>query len=461
MEIHNYFNDISKSISTILDTYILTTKRNKIAYYEYSIGNKTFQISADYNTNFKYPTCIISLNDNQPMFSERPTVAQHFNIKNKNRLPVLYSRKQKKYLYLQEDHEVVNYSLSIACETQLHAKDIEWHIRRWLPMDKHINICSFTSFYELDLEYINKCMFYPSEEQIDNLYIKMNPITGDSEYCFGVNYKPLYKLNSATTSISDSRQEFFVVNVDLSVFIQMPEFLILDDDPTTIERISIDYTRFGFDHIVMRPITHIFTNTARLSETSPKVKVIKCDDLKPENEYHNPNLVPNLSCLTNLGENDIYVDYDNGEIQIVEKPPYEKDGLNNRLINLICIISIIIRDGDYHIFVLDGNVYITIHIDKSYLILKSYFIYKILIFGKTEKDKNHTYSKVINPDSDFENVDLNIDDNSVTIKIPEDEYDNIFKPETNDNPLIIQIYTKDESDLSECEYNAAIAKPKL
>ena len=191
MEIHNYFNDISKSISTILDTYVLTTKRNKITYYEYSIGNKTFQVNADYNTNFKYPVCMISLNDNQPMFSERPTVAQHFNIKNKNRLPVLYSRKQKKYLYLQEDHEVVNYSLSIACETQLHAKDIEWHIRRWLPMDKHINICSFTSFYELDLEYINKCMFYPSEEQIDNLYIKMNPITGDSEYCFGVNYKPL------------------------------------------------------------------------------------------------------------------------------------------------------------------------------------------------------------------------------------------------------------------------------
>ena len=460
MEIHNYFNDISKSIATILDTYILTTKRNKITYYEYSIGNKTFQLDSKYNTTFKYPTCVISLNDNQPMFSERPVVAQHFSIENKNRIPVLYSEKQKKILYLQEDHEVINFSLSIACETQLHAKDIEWHIRRWLPVDKHINICRFTSFYELDLEYINKCTFYPSDEQIDNLFIKMNPLTGDSEYCFGVNYNPLYKLNSATTSISDSRQEFFVVNVDLSVFIQMPEFLILENDVSTIERISIDYTRFGYDYIVTRPITHIFTNDAKLTDSVQNIKVIKCDDLKPEYNYHNPNTVPNLECLVDLSENSIVVDYDDGEIQVIEKTSAEKNGLNSRLLNLICIISIIVRDNDYHIFTLDGYVYITIHVDKSFIIFKSYFIYKILIFGKSDKDRYKTYSKIINPDSDFENIDLDVDNNSITIKIPEDEYNNIYKPE-DDNPLIIQVYTKDESDSSDCEYNVSLSKPKL
>lgn len=453
MEIHNYFNDISKSISTILDTYVLTSQRNKITYYEYSIGNKTFQVDSQYNTDFKYPSCLISLNDNQPMFSEQPVVAQRMNTKNKNKIPVLYSRKQNKTLYLQEDHEVVNYSLTIACETQLHAKDIEWHIRRWLPIDKHINICRFTSFYELDLEYINKCIFYPSSEQIDNLFVKMNPLTGEAEYCFGVNYQPLYKLNSATTNISDSRQDSFIVNVDLSVFIQMPEFLILEDDPVTIERISIDYTRFGYDYIVMRPITHIFTSTARLStEQSTNIKVIKCDNLSSENEYHNPNfdIVPDLKCLVDLDKNTVIVDYDENEIQIIEKTQADRDNLNSRLLNLICLISIILRKNDYYIFILDGYVYITIHIDKSFLVFKSNFIYKILIFGKTNKDKNKTYSKVINPDSDFENIDLNMDENSVTIKIPEDEYENIFKPE-DENPLIVQVYTKDNTNFSICE----------
>ena len=136
MEIHNYYNDVCKSISTIIDTYILTTKRNKITYYEYSIGNKTFQVDPQYATEFEYPSCIISLNDNQPIFSERPVVAQHFNIENKNRIPVLYSEKQKKVLYLQEDHEVINFGITVACETQLHAKDVEWHFRRWLRQDK-------------------------------------------------------------------------------------------------------------------------------------------------------------------------------------------------------------------------------------------------------------------------------------------------------------------------------------
>ena len=257
MHIHNFFSDVLLSVRVLFDKYIFPNEY--IKSYQFNISNRTFQIAnQNYKANYELPSAIISLGQDDYTFGERPSTVHQTALDNIHKIPVLYSEEDKRILYLQEEHTTINISVQINCESQLQAKDIEFTIKRYLPLMRYIQILNFTSFLEVSPQFVKSLGFEIDTGNIDNLFIRKNLEDCCLIHCFSMNYKPLIRLENSSVEFSDSGQQSFPVNLNLSYQIQMPMYLTGYKDVGYIEKISLDFMRFGSEPISENSVRQVF-----------------------------------------------------------------------------------------------------------------------------------------------------------------------------------------------------------
>jgi len=268
MQIHNYFSDLLLSIRTLFDNIIF--KPNFIKYYSFNIANRTFELSQnDYKPNRELPAAIISLNDERYSFSERPTNIQNLTIENINQIPVLFDVVTDQYIFVQEEQVNVPITVNINCESQFQAKEVEFYIKRFLPLNKYIQLYAFTSFLEIDPHILFKLKMDYTQRDITNLFTRLNKNLGKAEYCFSIRYEPLVRLESIDPQISSSTLTKFTTNMQLDMLIQMPLHFLYNDPKPIIETINVDFTRFGHEPISENSMRSVTGTCEQLRLTTP------------------------------------------------------------------------------------------------------------------------------------------------------------------------------------------------
>ncbi|MCD6435114.1 MAG: hypothetical protein J7L15_01800, partial [Clostridiales bacterium] len=215
MQIHNYFSDLLLSIKTLLDTHILPQKI--IKHYDFNIANETFSLlRRNYKPNRALPAAIVSLETDNYLFGQRVNNIINVPVENYNQILVLADLNNEKTIYLQEEQTQININLLINCETQFQAKEIAFHITRYLPKQKYIQLFNYTSFLEIESDILFNLGFDINNHEISNLFTKYNKNLGKIEYCYSVNYNPLIKLEDISVNISDNTQKTFNVQCSLN-----------------------------------------------------------------------------------------------------------------------------------------------------------------------------------------------------------------------------------------------------
>ena len=248
MQIHNFYSDLLLSIQSLFDNKLFPN--NFIRHYSFNIANRTFELAKrDYKPNRALPAVIVNLDEDRYSFGERPTNLINSTIENMNQIPVLYDSVTKKSVWVQEEQSTVNLTININADSQFQAKEIEFNIKRSLPLNKYTQIHSYTSFLEIHSSILLDNNMDFNDRPVTNLFTKLNNNLGSAEFCFAINYNPLIRVESLTTNISSSTQLTYQVSMNLSVMIQMPLYFILDEIKNDILKINMDFSRFGNEPI--------------------------------------------------------------------------------------------------------------------------------------------------------------------------------------------------------------------
>jgi len=257
-QIHNFYSDLLLSVKTLFDSMILS---NKLKTFDFNIANETFSLSRrSYKPNRALPAAIISLKDDKYIFGQPTNNIMNFGLDNINQIRVLWDKKTNRSIYLQEEQTEVSLEILINCESQFQAKELSFHITRYLPKNKFIQLFDFTSFFEIDpISLLNIDMNF-NDRPITNLFNKLNKNTGNIEYCYSVNFNPLIRLESISVGISKNVQRTFQVQCVLSYLIQTPLYLVYDDPKPIIKRINIDFNRFSYEPISNNSMIPIISN---------------------------------------------------------------------------------------------------------------------------------------------------------------------------------------------------------
>ena len=246
MRIHNFFADILLSTRMLFSNYIFDN--DFIKKYEFNFGNRAFQFDSEYKTGFEFPVIIVSVGSQRATFGKRTSTIRRVNKVDMNHIVVLYNNTNKNFLSVQEEETNIGLSIVFNCESQFQAKEIEYILLQYLPLDKYIMYLKFTSFFEISRKFLNENEFDVNKHDIVNLYTKFDENTGVVNYCFSLQYEPLLKNNSITVEISDSTQRSFQVRLDLDYVIQQPLFLF-NSLYKNIEKININYGNCNFEPI--------------------------------------------------------------------------------------------------------------------------------------------------------------------------------------------------------------------
>lgn len=234
MKVHNFFSDVLLSLSYFLNNVL----NNEIKYFEYNIGNISFDLK--FNPNYVLPSSYITYN-NSDYFNIRPN-SFHRVTNNINQIPVLHNLTKDLTLFLQEDFIKLQISVSINSDSQLQIINFKYILESIVPINKYLNFYNFTTFYELSEEYINPFIFDVNKDKIINLYIKHDKIIDKNIYCFSVKYEPLIKSTNINFNTLESTETVYSINIDFEILIQMPIKLIFDlsKDYSKIKKISFN-----------------------------------------------------------------------------------------------------------------------------------------------------------------------------------------------------------------------------
>ena len=251
MYIHNFYNDVVLSMRILLDNHLFSS--DYIKSYEFNLGNRVFQLG-DYETQYRFPNAIISLNDDSPAFGHRPQVYQQFRGDNTDMITALYNITTDRAIFLQEEMVTVPISVQFNCESQLQAKEIHHAISWRIPINKYFQPFAFTSFFELTSQFLDRVNFNPNSHEILNIFVKTMQNTNDIAFCFSMRYTPLIRLDSISTGISDSTQRSFATTAEFTYLIQAPVHLFSHDIAADPERILINWS-FPPEPVLDDPIT--------------------------------------------------------------------------------------------------------------------------------------------------------------------------------------------------------------
>jgi len=292
--IHNFFLDISYSVSKLFDDYIFQSS-DYIKHYEYNLGYAPLQFNRDLKPNFKLPAAIININNNpETIFSDRTESIQKLVRNTINDILVLYDKTKDLSLYLHEEYAEIPINVIINCESHLQCQEVAYQIRNFLPLNKYVMPVRFKSLLEIPEKYLNANNFDVINDEILNLYQNINYTSEYPETLtlyFAVSYQPAIKLNSVSIDISDSMQRTFQVNCDLSYSIQIPSFLYTDKN-VTVERININYTFTKYTKIYAPVLfQQLYYNTSPPTVTYIRNLIIREEDLELTTTENNDSTI--------------------------------------------------------------------------------------------------------------------------------------------------------------------------
>lgn len=222
MLIHNVHSDLLTSITYFLNNYIFNHHHIKIKYFQYNIGNSSFQL--DYKTQEELPSAIVTLQTITP-FINKPYVFHRNMMNNIHKIPVLYDRTKDIELLLQEEMYTIAVTININCDSQLQALEAQHRLMNYLPLNKYLQAYRYTSFFEIDPNFLSKYLIDVSKDKIENLFYKQNKYTDTFDYCFSVEYEPLIRLNSCDIGIDSSVNSSFQVSCSFEFLTHLPIYI--------------------------------------------------------------------------------------------------------------------------------------------------------------------------------------------------------------------------------------------
>lgn len=445
MYIHNYYGDLLLSIRVLFDKYIFENP-NFIKRYEFNMGNRIFQIPIDYKPNYEFPNMIVSLSDDLPAYGQRPDVSQLIPGYNIDQIPVLYNKDTNSIIYTQEEMATVPISIIINCESQFQAKEIANVIKRWLPHNKFIQFLKFSTFLELSNEFISKIEFDVNNHDIINLYQKLNKRTGEINHCFSLNYKPFIRLESLSTSISDSTQRSYQVSADLTYMIQLPLYLYSDKLPAeTIEGINFLITpSITFEPIMDYSTTDIISKTGQKIPTNQTLKrqMLISDDTSVS---YSKSLLSLILTSTEVSKNSEYLYIVKGSDEYLYITLNESSSKYKiKITDITELGTQLSLDDDFYLLVSKNLIddikveyfqrskKMTILFDKTDFIITSDMTYNFISSTGSGNSNLHVLF-------DYKDFVLNEESNSIVFSFALTEWNSIYKPSLT-KPLILQFY---------------------
>ena len=455
MYVHNFYADLLLAIRVMYDNHIFENPLY-IKRYEFNIGNRTFQLPYDLKPNFVFPNMIVTLNDENPVFGQKPEVSQMIKGWNIDQVPVLYNSTNGTVINLQEEMVLVPITTIINCESQFQAKEIANVIKRWLPYNKFIQFLEFTSFLEVSDDFLSRIDFNPNLHQIYNIFQKIDKHSGLLEYCFAVNYKPFIRMESISTTIPDSTQRSYQVTVELNFMIQAPLYLYSDKASDPIERISFTYNiTSGFEPISTLAASKFLLNNNDI--TGAKGYVTKRflfyeDSSSKDNKLLNMLTIPKGQVEAKSSDNTIYaykgVD-DNLYIQISDKK--YKTALSNLSSEPVeipinendTLSAVKINEDDIIIYLYQKRIIFPVKIHPDDFTITDVFTYNVVATAKTGEKVTKF---------DYKNFVVDNDTNTVSFSFLESDWSSWYIPSLI-HPLSIQFYDKDAEATSVFKIN--------
>jgi hypothetical protein len=221
MKIHNVYTDLLQSCVYFLNNKILTDDHLKIKQFEFNISNSSYQLK--YETQVELPAAIVSLQA-ITQWINHPYVFLH-RVPNQLRIPVIYDRTKNIEISLQEEMYTVSVNVTINCESQLQAVEIQHRIQNYLPINKYLIAYEYISYFELDTAYLNKYLIDVDKDVIENLFYKHNKYLDKFDHCFSVEYSPLIRLNACDIGIDALTNSSFQVSCSFEFLTHIPIFI--------------------------------------------------------------------------------------------------------------------------------------------------------------------------------------------------------------------------------------------
>lgn len=230
-----FYSDLLLSLRYFFNNVIFKT--DLIKSFEFNTGNRTFQL--DYKSQHELPAALINYQTTRPI-SYHTYVYQGMS-DNINQIPVLYNRTKDLLLELQEELYEVSIDITINCESQLQALEIEQMMQHFSPITKYFQHYRFFSFMKIDNEFIHPDIFDPNTDLIYNLFTKYNRRSDQVEYCFAVEYKPLLKFESVQAQMASSDARSFSISCPLAIMTPVPirQLIPVDQKPLTSKPVRI------------------------------------------------------------------------------------------------------------------------------------------------------------------------------------------------------------------------------
>lgn len=442
MYIHNFYADLLLSVRVLFDNHIFQN-RNYAKRYEFNMGNRTFQLPQDYKPNYEFPNLIITLNDDVPSYGQRPDVSQKIPGFNLDQIPVLYNQTTGVVLLVQEEMVNVPITCVINCESQFQAKEVAVMVKRWLPINKFISFLTFSSYLEVSDQFLSINSFNPAIHSIANLYTKLNKRTGDIDYCYSLQYEPMIRLDSITTSVPDSTQRSFQVVVDITYMIPTPLFMFNDKQPGSIERIDILInSSTGFEPINDYPsskvINYLNTDIIELKKGFVRRTFLVTDDTSSQTVLDLDTVSLAADQVTNSstgGRNIVATKGVDDYLYITLGNSERKYKTNMNTIPSPDGVNITLSDDEYLTVVKDlaGTITTTLHHITQGLTIK----FDPKDFLLTE-DYSYNLIKGSNVLKDYQNYTLNLSDNSISFSFDNSQF-SAYQPSLI-SPLLIQFY---------------------
>jgi hypothetical protein len=411
------------------------------------MGNRSIQLPHDYKPNYEFPNLIVTLNDDSPSYGERPSVSQKIPGFNLDQVPVLYDQTSGVTILVQEEMVNIPITIVINCESQFQAKEIYVLVKRWLPLNKFISFLTFTSYLEVSDTFLSRSDFDPATHIIHNIYTKLNKRTGEIAYCYGLQYDPMIRLDSITSSIPDSTQRSFQVSVDITYMLPIPMYMFSDVQPGEIDRIDMLINpSTGFEPINDYPssksINYLSDEVINLKKGFIRRTYLVTDDSSTTNVLNLDSVslaadqVTNTStggrkiCATRGVDDYLYITLGDSETQYrtnINTIP-SPDGVDIEL------------STDEYLTVtkaLAGTITTVLHTIKQGLTIK---------FNPAEFLMSASYSynlvKGANTLKDYQNYTLDLSGNSITFSFDNSIY-SMYQPSIT-SPLMIQFYLKND-----------------
>jgi len=409
------------------------------------MGNRSIQLPHDYKPNYEFPNLIVTLNDDSPSYGERPSVSQKIPGFNLDQVPVLYDQTSGVTILVQEEMVNVPITIVINCESQFQAKEIYVLVKRWLPVNKFISFLTFTSYLEVSDTFLSRSDFDPATHIIYNIYTKLNKRTGEIAYCYGLQYDPMIRLDSITSSIPDSTQRSFQVSVDITYMLPIPMYMFSDVQPGEIDRIDMlinpstgfepinDYPSSKSINYLSDDIINLkkgfIRRTYLVTDDSSSTNVLNLDSVSlAADQVTNTSTGGRKICATRGADDYLYITLGDSETQYrtnINTIP-SPDGVDIEL------------STDEYLTVtkaLAGTITTVLHTIKQGLTIQ---------FNPAEFLMSTSYSynlvKGANTLKDYQNYTLDLSGNSITFSFDNSIY-SMYQPSIT-SPLMIQFYLK-------------------